>query len=137
MPFQLYYQRLFLLIDHLINYKLKVVYVTALMPYVFLFILLLRGLFLPGALDGIIYYLKPDWEKLTRVQVWIKLIGKMRNIISVIRANLNNFRFGRTLALKSSTHMVLESRLWSHSVVITNSTTTPTETLSYSPLPIH
>lgn len=47
-----------------------VVYVTALMPYVFLFILLLRGLFLPGALDGIIYYLKPDWEKLTRVQVW-------------------------------------------------------------------
>lgn len=137
MPFQLYYQRLFLLIDHLINYKLKVVYVTALMPYVFLFILLLRGLFLPGALDGIIYYLKPDWEKLTRVQVWIKLIGKMRNIISVIRANLNNFRFGRTLALKSSTHMVLESRLWSHSVVITNSTTTPTETLSSSPLPIH
>lgn len=40
------------------------------MPYVFLFILLLRGLFLPGALQGIIYYLKPDWEKLTRLQVW-------------------------------------------------------------------
>jgi hypothetical protein len=84
------------------------------MPYVFLLILLLRGLFLPGALDGIVYYLKPNWEKLTSVQVWIKLIGKMRNIISVIRVNLNNFRFGRTLALKSSTHMVLESRLWSH-----------------------
>lgn len=79
MPFQLYYQRLFLLIDHLINYKLKVVYVTALMPYVFLFILLLRGLFLPGALDGIIYYLKPDWEKLTRVQVWIEKHNNKRD----------------------------------------------------------
>lgn len=49
------------------------------MPYVFLFILLLRGLFLPGALDGIIYYLKPDWEKLTRVQVWIEKHNNKRD----------------------------------------------------------
>ena len=39
------------------------------MPYVFLFILLIRALFLPGAINGIMYYVKPDWEKLTRFQV--------------------------------------------------------------------
>ena len=49
--------------------KQKVVYVTALMPYVFLFILLGRGLMLHGAINGIIYYIKPDWEKLAQFQV--------------------------------------------------------------------
>lgn len=47
-----------------------VVYTTAIMPYIFLFILLIRGLFLPGAMEGIRYYLQPDWEKLTHFQVW-------------------------------------------------------------------
>ena len=42
------------------------------MPYIFLFILLIRGLLLPGAVEGIIYYLKPDWNKLTKFQVTIK-----------------------------------------------------------------
>lgn len=44
------------------------------MPYVFLFILLIRGLFLPGSIDGIIYYLKPDWPKLLEFQVLFKKI---------------------------------------------------------------
>lgn len=43
------------------------------MPYVFLFILLIRGLFLPGSIDGIIYYLKPDWPKLLEFQVFNNL----------------------------------------------------------------
>ncbi|XP_043934667.1 sodium- and chloride-dependent creatine transporter 1-like [Protopterus annectens] len=49
----------------------KVVYFTALFPYVILIILLAHGVTLPGALDGIVYYLKPDWSKLTEAQVWI------------------------------------------------------------------
>ncbi|CAI5767656.1 sodiumchloride1-likedependent and chloride-dependent creatine transporter 1-like [Podarcis lilfordi] len=49
----------------------KVVYFTALFPYVVLILLLLHGVTLPGALDGIIYYLKPDWTKLAVAQVWI------------------------------------------------------------------
>lgn len=67
----------------------KVVYITAVMPYIFLFILLIRSVFLPGAMEGIIFYLstklkfkskskiliipitlEPDWEKLTKFQVW-------------------------------------------------------------------
>ncbi|XP_061526155.1 sodium- and chloride-dependent creatine transporter 1-like isoform X2 [Phycodurus eques] len=49
----------------------KVVYFTALFPYVVLVILLAHAVTLPGALDGIVYYLKPDWSKLGEAQVWI------------------------------------------------------------------
>ncbi|XP_054902074.1 sodium- and chloride-dependent creatine transporter 1 [Poeciliopsis prolifica] len=49
----------------------KVVYFTALFPYLVLVVLLAHGVSLPGALDGIIYYLKPDWSKLAEAQVWI------------------------------------------------------------------
>ncbi|XP_056380747.1 sodium- and chloride-dependent creatine transporter 1-like [Hyla sarda] len=49
----------------------KVVYFTALFPYVVLIILLAHGVTLPGALDGIVYYLKPNWSKLAEAQVWI------------------------------------------------------------------
>uniref|UniRef100_A0A665SX45 Transporter n=1 Tax=Echeneis naucrates TaxID=173247 RepID=A0A665SX45_ECHNA len=49
----------------------KVVYFTALFPYLVLIVLLAHGVTLPGALDGIVYYLKPDWSKLGEAQVWI------------------------------------------------------------------
>ncbi|KAJ8265220.1 hypothetical protein COCON_G00143190 [Conger conger] len=50
---------------------LAVVYFTALFPYLVLVVLLAHGVTLPGALDGIVYYLKPDWSKLGEAQVWI------------------------------------------------------------------
>nr|AGY96958.1 high-affinity octopamine transporter protein 2A [Limulus polyphemus] len=49
----------------------KVVWVTATAPYVILTILLLRGVVLPGAVNGIKYYLRPDIHKLLEAQVWI------------------------------------------------------------------
>ncbi|TRY61820.1 hypothetical protein TCAL_04386 [Tigriopus californicus] len=49
----------------------KVVWVTATMPYILLTILLLRGITLPGAIDGIIYYLVPDLKALADPSVWI------------------------------------------------------------------
>ncbi|KAF5299704.1 hypothetical protein FQA39_LY11499 [Lamprigera yunnana] len=49
----------------------KVVWVTALAPYVVLIILLARGVTLPGAADGIRYYLMPEWHKLYNTRVWI------------------------------------------------------------------
>uniref|UniRef100_A0A672Z3S8 Transporter n=1 Tax=Sphaeramia orbicularis TaxID=375764 RepID=A0A672Z3S8_9TELE len=49
----------------------KVVYFTATFPYVMLAALLVRGLTLPGALDGIKFYLYPDPSRLSDPQVWM------------------------------------------------------------------
>ncbi|KAJ8372064.1 hypothetical protein AAFF_G00294780 [Aldrovandia affinis] len=49
----------------------KVVYFTATFPYVMLLVLLVRGVTLPGAIDGIIFYMYPDPARLTDPQVWM------------------------------------------------------------------
>ncbi|XP_012684313.2 solute carrier family 6 member 4a [Clupea harengus] len=49
----------------------KVVWVTATFPYLVLLILLVRGATLPGAWRGVVFYLKPNWEKLLTTTVWI------------------------------------------------------------------
>ncbi|KAM8854056.1 solute carrier family 6 member 4a isoform 1-T2 [Synchiropus picturatus] len=49
----------------------KVVWVTATFPYLVILALLIRGATLPGAWKGVVYYLRPDWDKLRSIPVWI------------------------------------------------------------------
>ncbi|XP_071524094.1 sodium-dependent dopamine transporter-like [Panulirus ornatus] len=48
----------------------KVVWVTATMPYVILTLLLIRGAMLPGAADGLLYYIRPSISALSKPKVW-------------------------------------------------------------------
>ncbi|XP_063071115.1 sodium- and chloride-dependent GABA transporter 2-like [Engraulis encrasicolus] len=49
----------------------KAAYFTATFPYVMIFVLLIRGITLPGALNGIYFYLYPVPARLADPQVWM------------------------------------------------------------------
>jgi SNF family Na+-dependent transporter len=58
----------------LLNYAydflcLQVVYVTATFPYFVLLVLIIKGATLEGSLQGVAFYLTPDWSRLASAQV--------------------------------------------------------------------
>nr|WLN44349.1 NTT11 [Sinonovacula rivularis] len=50
----------------------KIVYVTALLPYLLLLVLLVRTLTFDGSLNGIVYYLKPNLTRMADPKVWVE-----------------------------------------------------------------
>ncbi|MCI4379019.1 hypothetical protein PGIGA_G00223020 [Pangasianodon gigas] len=61
----------------------KVVYFTATLPYVMLLVLLIRGLTLPGAMQGVIFYLYPDFQRLLEPQVWMEAASQISYSYSI------------------------------------------------------
>ncbi|XP_016940876.2 sodium-dependent nutrient amino acid transporter 1 [Drosophila suzukii] len=55
----------------------KAAYFLGVFPYVVLLILLLRAVTLPGALDGIIYFFKPQWRELLNPLVWYAAVTQV------------------------------------------------------------
>ncbi|XP_063067168.1 sodium- and chloride-dependent GABA transporter ine-like [Engraulis encrasicolus] len=76
----------------------KVVYFTALFPYIMLFILLVFTARLPGSADGVLFFLTPKWHKLMEIQVWIDALSQVFFSIGVgfgvmvSMASYNNFQ---------------------------------------------
>lgn len=64
----------------------KVVYFTTLFPYVMLTALFIRGITLQGALDGIMFYIIPDWEALEKPAVWGDAASQVRHYYFYIQS---------------------------------------------------
>ncbi|XP_068456191.1 sodium- and chloride-dependent GABA transporter ine [Clinocottus analis] len=71
----------------------KVVYFTALFPYVILIALLINNAQLPGASDGIYFFIVPEWDKLLSVEVWVNAAAQIFNSIGI--------GFGSLMAMSS------------------------------------
>ncbi|KAK5606918.1 hypothetical protein CRENBAI_013299 [Crenichthys baileyi] len=61
----------------------KVVYFTAVFPYFILFALLINNVQLPGAKEGILYFVTPVWSKLFEVKVWINAAAQVFNSLGI------------------------------------------------------
>ncbi|XP_056910747.1 sodium- and chloride-dependent GABA transporter ine isoform X1 [Takifugu flavidus] len=71
----------------------KVVYFTALFPYVILIALLINNAQLPGALEGIKFFILPKWEMLLSLEVWVNAAAQIFNSIGI--------GFGSLMAMSS------------------------------------
>jgi len=67
----------FLIIHKGVHRVGRVVLVTVPLPVVLLVVLAVRGLTLEGAVEGIEYYLRPDFARLSDPQVWLAAYGQI------------------------------------------------------------
>jgi neurotransmitter:Na+ symporter, NSS family len=83
----------------------KVVWVSVNLPLLLLLIMFLRGVTLPGAIDGIRHYLTPDFEKLKEPGVWMAAYGQIFFTLSVgfgVMSAYASFRPKKTDIVNSS-----------------------------------
>ncbi|TRY72568.1 hypothetical protein TCAL_10129 [Tigriopus californicus] len=89
----------------------KVVYFTATFPYLILLILLVRGLMLEGALEGIKFFFIPDWKKLLDISVWRLAAEQMFFSLSVSWGGLIMFGSYNKFRTKVHYHAFIISSL--------------------------
>lgn len=61
----------------------KVVYITVVLPWLLLLVFVYRGVTLPGAKLGLVYYLKPHFEALLNPKVWMAAFGQVFYSLSI------------------------------------------------------
>jgi len=77
----------------------KVAVWTVTIPWALLLVLLVRGLTLPGAVDGLNYYLSPDLVALGNVDVWFAAFSQIAFTLSLGMAGM--FAYGSFIAKKA------------------------------------
>jgi len=68
-------------------------------PWMLLIVLLIRGLTLPGAIDGLNYYLTPDLNALRNIDVWFGAFSQIAFTLSLGMAGM--FAYGSFVAKKA------------------------------------
>uniref|UniRef100_A0A1A9W8D8 Transporter n=1 Tax=Glossina brevipalpis TaxID=37001 RepID=A0A1A9W8D8_9MUSC len=66
----------------------KASYFLAIFPYVIMAVLLVRALTLPGSVDGILYFIKPQWSKILDPKVWYAAVTQCFYSLSVCFGNI-------------------------------------------------
>lgn len=61
----------------------KVLLFTVPFPILLVLVLIIRGFTLPGAVEGLNFYLAPEWSKLAEPQVWLAAYGQIFFSLSV------------------------------------------------------
>ncbi|XP_044743908.1 sodium- and chloride-dependent glycine transporter 1-like [Chrysoperla carnea] len=75
----------------------KAVYITATFPFVIIFVLFVRGITLPGAINGIIYYIYPEWNRLWKFKTWVDACNQIFFTVGpgwgglIVMNSFNNF----------------------------------------------
>ncbi|HAX72392.1 MAG TPA: sodium-dependent transporter, partial [Firmicutes bacterium] len=64
----------------------SVVKYTVILPIILLVVLIVRAITLPGAFEGLKYYLVPDWSALLDVNVWAAAYGQIFFSLSILFA---------------------------------------------------
>ncbi len=66
----------------------KIVYFTVGIPWLILIIMVIRGLTLPGAMEGLNFYLTPDFSVLLQPKVWLAAYGQIFFTLSLAMGTL-------------------------------------------------
>jgi len=77
----------------------KIAVWTVIIPWALLVILAVRGLTLPGAAEGLNFYLSPDFSELGNAEVWFAAVSQVAFSLSVGMAGM--FAYGSWIAKKA------------------------------------